>query len=88
MNYDPNEKISKFLRSAFRMRRMEVSFAPQQLLMLEKSIFADRLKDLNPEEVYAAMMIWHQYCEESAVQEELDDHHIMTHVNSEIMNLN
>lgn len=87
-DYESEERISGFLRSIFRYKRMTEKNAPNELLVMEKVILRDKLESLSPEEVFLAVTSWEAYYEKAIVDEGIQDEKTVMDINSFIQTLN
>jgi len=87
-DYEGEERISGFLRSIFRYKRMLAKRAPDELLSMEKIILRDKLEVLSVEELFVAVTSWEEYYEEAVVDEGIQDERVERDINSHLQTLN
>jgi hypothetical protein len=85
---ESEERILSFLKSCFRYKQMVEKKAPETLIVLEKSIFKDRLEKLSPEEVFCAILSWEGYYEKRIVTNEVEDEKMIRDINQRLLSLN
>jgi Txe/YoeB family toxin of Txe-Axe toxin-antitoxin module len=81
-------KVHSMMRSLFRLLGFKEMQSPEILIQQEQEIFSRRISELNSEEISYFVDNWSSYYKHQLVQQELDDHHLVSQIERELLDLN